>query len=183
VLRSDNGGEYVGREFLAYLTAKGLRAQTTTPYRPEQNGRAERMNRTLMESARSMLHARDLPRSLWGEALTTAAYIRNRCPASVLDGRTPEEAWTGSVPDISNMRVFGCKEYVHVPKEQRGKLDPKAVSCRFVGYCEGSKGWRFYAASGRRLIKSRNAVFLEEEGKKPVDYDKNRPGTSRSLPK
>src|SRR5262249_48118625 len=66
-LHSDNGGEYVGREFLAYLAAKGVRAQTTTPYTPEQNGRAERMNRTLMESARSMLHARDLPRSLWGE--------------------------------------------------------------------------------------------------------------------
>jgi len=180
VLRSDNGGEYTGNKFLAYLAAKGICAQTTTPHTPQQNGRAERMNRTLMESARSMLHARDLPRSLWGEALTTAAYIRNRCPADALGGRTPEEAWTGSVPDISNMRVFGCKAYVHVPNERRNKLDAKAVMCRFIGYCEGTKGWRFYEASGRRLIKSRDAVFLEEDDTKRLDSDGTKPGTSRS---
>jgi len=180
ILRSDNGGEYSSSELLTYLAAKGIRAQTTTPHTPQQNGRAERMNRTLMESARSMLHARDLPRGLWGEALTTAAYIRNRCPAAALRGRTPEEMWTGNVPDISNMRIFGCKAYVHVPKEKRNKLEAKAVECRFIGYCEGTKGWRFYEARTRRLVKSRDAIFLEEASAKISDGDGTKPGTSHS---
>src|SRR5262249_6990065 len=156
VLRSDNGGEYTSRDILAYLAGKGVRTQTTTPYTPEQNGLAERMNCTLMETARSTLHTCDLRRSHWGEPLMTAGYIRNRCPASALDGRTPEEAWKGSIPDISHLRIFGCKAYVHVPKERRDKLDAKAILCRFVGYCEGTKGWRFYQGNGKRIIKSRD---------------------------
>lgn len=67
-LRSDNGGEYISKEFEAYLKSKGINHQLTVPHSPEQNGVAERMNRTLMESARSMIaHAR-LPNRYWGEA-------------------------------------------------------------------------------------------------------------------
>ena len=74
-LRSDNGGEYVSQEFEAYLRSKGIRHELTVPYSPQQNGVAERMNCTLMESARSMLAPAGLPDSYWAEAVATAAYL------------------------------------------------------------------------------------------------------------
>jgi transposase InsO family protein len=77
-LRSDNGGEYNSAKFKKYLAEHGICAQTTAPYTPEQNGVSERMNRTLVECARTMLHAQDMNYTYWAEAVMTAAYIRNR---------------------------------------------------------------------------------------------------------
>ena len=79
-LRSDNGGEYTSRKFEAYLKSEGIRHECTVPKTPEQNGVAERMNRTLIESSRSMLLDARLPQKFWAEAVTTATYLRNRCP-------------------------------------------------------------------------------------------------------
>jgi transposase InsO family protein len=80
VFRSDNGGEYISKEFQGFLKAHDIEKQTSTPYRPQQNGVAERANRTLVEMARSMLHAQNLKKSLWAEVVVNAAYTRNRCP-------------------------------------------------------------------------------------------------------
>lgn len=77
-LRSDNEGEYVSNEFEEYLKSKGIRHELTVPHSPQQNGVAERMNRTLMESARSMIAHAKQPNSFWAEAVATAAYVRNR---------------------------------------------------------------------------------------------------------
>ena len=71
-LRTDNSGEYVSKEFEAYLKSKGIKHQLTTAYTPEQNGVAERMNRTIMESARAMLSHANVPGSFWAEAVATA---------------------------------------------------------------------------------------------------------------
>lgn len=81
-LRSDNGGEYVSEEFQVYLNSKGIRHELTIPHTPEQNGAAERINRTLMESARSMLAHAGLPDSYWAEAVATATYLTNRIPTT-----------------------------------------------------------------------------------------------------
>ena len=82
-LRSDNGGEYLIKEFRSYLKVKGIRHELTIPYSPEQNGVAERMNRTFMESARSLIAHACLPNSYWAEAVASAAYIRNRVQSKV----------------------------------------------------------------------------------------------------
>jgi transposase InsO family protein len=121
VFRSDNGGEYISKRFQGFLKAHGIEKQTSTPYRPQQNGVAERANRTLMEMVRSMLHAQNLKKSLWAKAVVNAAYTRNRCPSKALPSITPEEAWSGRKPCISHMRVFGCIAYAMVPDEKRGK--------------------------------------------------------------
>jgi transposase InsO family protein len=105
-LRSDNGGEYSSNEFKAYLTTNGTGVERTTPYTPEQNGVAERYNRTIHEMANSMMIASGAPISLWGESIMTAAYIRNRSPTHALDGMTPLEALTGEKPDISHEGVW-----------------------------------------------------------------------------
>ena len=86
-LRTDNGGEYVSKEFEEYLKTKGIRHELTVPYSPAQNGVAERLNRTLMESARTMMCLAGLPKSYWAEAVATAAYIRNRVPTKAFEGK------------------------------------------------------------------------------------------------
>ena len=112
-LRSDNGGEYTSKEFVEYFKREGMRHEFTIPKTPEQNGVAERMNRTLEECVRSMLSESNLPKSFWAESISTATYLRNRCPTNALVGMTPYEAWTGDKPNVEHLRVFGCIAYAH----------------------------------------------------------------------
>ena len=138
-LRSDNGGEYIGKIFERWLLENGIRHETTVAYTPEQNGVAERINRTILESARSMMHFASLSLSLWAEACNTAVYLLNRAATKSVDGKTPFEIWKGMKPNLSHIRVFGSTLYVHIPKENRGKLDLKSIKCCHVGYCETQK--------------------------------------------
>lgn len=160
-IRTDNGLEYVNKPFSDFLKNAGIRHQTSTPYTPEQNGAAERLNRTLVERAKCMILNAGLVKFFWAEAIKTAAYIINRSPTRSLLFKTPEEVWTGHKPNISNMKVFGCEAMVHLPKEKRKKWDPKAQKMIFIGYCENTKGYRFILPNTRTIIKSRDAVFLE----------------------
>ena len=64
-------------------------------------------------------------RSIWAESVSTAVYLKNRCPTKAVTGKTPYEAWFGQKPRVDHLRVFGCDAYVHVPKDERGKLDSK----------------------------------------------------------
>ncbi|KAL0419100.1 UNVERIFIED_CONTAM: Retrovirus-related Pol polyprotein from transposon TNT 1-94, partial [Sesamum radiatum] len=95
----------------------------TNPYTPQQNGVAERMNRTLLEKVRCMLISSGLPKSFWGEALVTAAYLINRSPSVPLNGKIPELMWTGHSGDISSLRVFGCSAFIH---QSVDKLEPRS---------------------------------------------------------
>ena len=118
VLRTDNGGEFCSKEFEELCKKCGIAWQKTTPYTPQQNGVAEKMNKTLMERARSMLHGAGLGQEFWVEAVNTACYLVNRSPSSALEDKTPQEVWTGKKPSLSHLRVVGCDAYVHVPKEK-----------------------------------------------------------------
>lgn len=161
-LRSDNGGEYCSKQFSDYLKSHGIVHQTSVPYTPAQNGVAERLNRTLIEKARSMLQQANLCKRFWGEAVMTAIYLKNRSPTVALTGCTPEEAWTGSKVDLSHLRVFGCAAYSLIPEQKRQKLDAKAKSYIFVGYSDTSKGYRLADPSDpRKVILSRNVTFIE----------------------
>ena len=106
ILRSDNGKEYCNKELSNFLAASGIKHQTSTPYTPEQNGLAERMNRTLVERARCMLFEAKLQKSFWAEAVATAAYIINRSPSRVLAEVTPCEKWSGKKPNISHLKIW-----------------------------------------------------------------------------
>ncbi len=101
-LRSDNGGEYISREFKAYLESKEIHHELTVPYSPEQNSVAERLNRTLMESARTMMAHAGLQDCYWAE-VATAAYVRNRMPSrSFKSPVTPYERWYQRKPNIGH---------------------------------------------------------------------------------
>ncbi|KAG7300019.1 hypothetical protein JYU34_017061 [Plutella xylostella] len=163
ILRSDNGKEYVNHSFHNFLRSAGIIHQTSNPYTPEQNGLAERMNRTLVEKAKCMIFNACLQKEYWAEAISTAAYIVNRSPCRGLSSdATPYEVWTGSKPNISHMKVFGCQAMVHVPKERRQKWDPKSRELIFVGYSDTTKGYRFIDPKNKRVIMSRDVVFLED---------------------
>jgi transposase InsO family protein len=125
-IRSDNGKEYCNKEFESFLIRYGIEHQTSTPYSPQQNGLAERMNRTLVERAKCMLFDAQLSKKFWPEAVATAAYIVNRSPTKSVNGKTPIEMWTGKKPNLSNMKIFGSEVMVQVPKEKRQKWDSKS---------------------------------------------------------
>ena len=184
-LRSDNGGEYLSNEFKIYLKSKGIHHELTVPHCPEQNGVAERMNRTLMEMARSMMAHAGLPDKYWAEAVEAAAYIRNRTSTSSIKGfKTPYEVWSGKKPDIGNLKVFGCMAYSHVHDSQRQKLDKKAVKLRFVGYCIQSKGYRLLDEKTSRVFIRRDVIFNEQNfGHKSEVLKQDSPETFEADPK
>lgn len=162
-LRSDNGGEYTSAKFAAYLKAEGVRHECTIPKTPEQNGVAERLNRTLVESSRSMLLDARLPHKFWAEAVSTAVYLRNRCPTNAVKGKTPYEAWYGEKPKVEKLRVFGCDAYSHIPKDERSKFDSKARKCILLGYGQETKGYRLFDPIQGKVIHSRDVRFNENE--------------------
>ncbi len=124
ILRSDNGGEYKSHEFESFCKETGIKRQLTVPYNPQQNGIAERKNRTICEAAKAMMFDQDLPNSLWVEATATEVYIKNRCPHAILEDKILEEAFFGKKLEVGNLSVFGCLVYIHVPKDKRTKMEP-----------------------------------------------------------
>uniref|UniRef100_A0A7N2LG47 Integrase catalytic domain-containing protein n=1 Tax=Quercus lobata TaxID=97700 RepID=A0A7N2LG47_QUELO len=161
-LRSDNGGEYIDGGFSEYCAAQGIRMEKTIPGTPQQNGVAERMNRTLNERARSMrLHA-GLPKTFWADAVSTAAYLINRGPSVPMEFRLLEEVWSGKEVKFSHLKVFGCVSYVHIDSDACSKLDAKSKICFFIGYGDEKFGYRFWDEQNRKIIRSRNVIFNEQ---------------------
>ena len=163
MFRSDNGGEYVSQDLKNVCKDRGITLQPTIPYTPQQNGVAERMNRTIMENVRATLYHLNLPLSLWAEAVNTIVYLRNMSPTSSFKGVTPFEKLFGVKPNVGHLRVFGCTAYAHVPDQKRQKLDPKATKGIFVGYPTGSKGYKIYIPETRQMIRSRDVKFVENQ--------------------
>ena len=114
-----------------------------------------------METTRSMRHHAELPLSFWAEAVSTAVYLRNKSPTSYLKGMTPYERWHGRKAYVSNLKVFGCISYVHVPDQKRKKLDKKSAKSIFVGYPSNSKGYKLYNPETKKMFRSRDVIFLE----------------------
>ncbi|KAF1318440.1 Gag-pol polyprotein, partial [Globisporangium splendens] len=163
VLRCDNGGEYKSAKMSKFCADRGIVQQFTPPYTPQLNGVAERMNRTLVECARCMLEHAKMPKSYWGEAVTTATFLRNRCPSRAVNcDKSPFEVWSGKSPLLTNLKVFVCHAYVHVPSAKRLKLDARSTRCRFLGYSEHEKAYRFEDIASGRVFVSRDAKFMED---------------------
>ncbi|KAH9715665.1 hypothetical protein KPL71_021147 [Citrus sinensis] len=124
-MRSDRGGEFTSKEFLEFCEANEIRRPLTVPRSPQQNGVAERKNKTILNVAKSMLKSKRLPKEFWAEAVACTIYLYNRSPTRSVWGKTPQEAWSGRKPDITYLRVFGSIAHVHIPDKSRAKLDDK----------------------------------------------------------
>ncbi|CAI7888308.1 unnamed protein product [Closterium sp. NIES-54] len=163
VIRTDGGGEFVNNELAKWMKSKGIKHYVTTPYTPQQNGAAKRLNRTLVEAVRSLLQHSKLGSEWWGEASSLAAWIRNCLPTKVLPGTTPFEAWSGTKPNLSRLRTFGCLCYYHVLDPLRHKLQPKARAAIYLGIAANERAWRVWDLSDKRVVTSRDVVFDEDK--------------------
>lgn len=163
IFRSDNGTEYINREFNNFLSSRGIIHQTTCVNTAEQNGVAERKNRHLLEVARSLMFMMNVPKFLWGEAVKTAAYLINRLPSRVLNYKTPIECLSGTNSFIVPPKVFGCTCFVHDYRNSVGKLDPRAVKCIFLGYSPTQKRYRCWSPTERKFFVSMDVTFHENE--------------------
>ena len=163
-LRTDIGGEYLSKEFDYYLQSRGIHHELSAPCSPAQNGVAERINRTLMESARAMMIQAGLSEHYWAEAIATAAYLRNRVPTRSLKKITPYERWYGRKPDLSHIKVFGCMCYAYIPDTNRkGKLSKKAEKLCFIGYSLKTKGYRLIDEGTSKVLVRRDVIFNEAD--------------------
>jgi len=162
-LWSDGGGEYLNTRFKKYLAEAGIQHIVSPLCTPSQNGLAERINRTIMDSARCILEDSKLGNIFWGHAVLTSVHIHNRLPSQSHQDISPREHWTGMEPGIRHLRVFGSTAWVYTPKERRQKLDPKSVRSIFVRYEEvaGSKVYRLFNPVTKGIILSRDVIFDE----------------------
>lgn len=157
-VRTDNGGEYVAKRLGAYFTENGIVHEKTAPYTPQQNGVAERLNRTMLERVRAMLQDCGLKQHLWAEAASTFCYTHN-CTLVGDRDKTPLELFTGRRPNVGHMRVFGSTAYVLVPKALRkSKLDPVSKKGVMIGYQPNSKAYRVLLDSGKNCDQQGCAV-------------------------
>ncbi|OJT02422.1 Copia protein [Trametes pubescens] len=170
-LRADNGGEYVGNAFKAFCKERGIQLQTTSPRTPEQNGVAERQNRSVFDRVRTILIESGLPLNLWGEAVNYIVYTKNRNPTSTLDGLTPFQARYGRAPDASFLHRFGCRAYVYNDHPSRRKLDPRARIGVFVGYADDQKAYWIYFPDTKTVTSSIHVHFHDDAN----GYDGNLP--------
>ncbi|KAG6470938.1 hypothetical protein ZIOFF_072026 [Zingiber officinale] len=160
-LRTDCGGEFIYKPFLKYCKENGILQQFTVRHTPQQNGVAERKNRTIEEMARSMLKGKGLPNKFWAEAVNTTVYILNRSPTKAVQNRTPFEAWYDRKPVVNQLKVFGCVAYARMLPQNREKFDEKGEKFIFIGYSDESKGYRLYNPKTNQLVLSRDVIFDE----------------------
>ncbi|KAL4297238.1 hypothetical protein GQ457_12G012730 [Hibiscus cannabinus] len=164
-LRSDRGGEYLSQDFDELLKERGIVSQLTPPGTPQWNGVSEKRNRTLLDMVRSMMSHTDLPTSFWGYALETAAFTLNRVPSKSVQ-KKPHEMWTGRRPNMSFMKIWGCKAYVK--HQMSTKLEPKSEKCIFVGYPKETKEFLTNSEKGRNIelkeVQQQQDIEPEVEG-------------------
>lgn len=159
-LRTGNGLEYCNNKFDQFCKQSRVKRHRTCTYTPQQNGVAERMNRTIMDKVRCMLAETGLRPEFWSEATSTAVYLINKTHGSSIEFDLPEERWSGGKVDLSHLRKFGCSAYVHRVQE---KINPRAVKGVFVGYPFVVKGYRVWIEDEGKCTTSRNVVFHEQE--------------------
>ena len=177
-LCTDRGGEFTSRQFLEFCNKSGIKRHLTAPYSPQQNGVVERRNRTLMEMTRSMLKATKVPNYMWGEAIRHATYIINRVSTRALMNQTPYESLRGRKPSIGHIRVFGCVAHAKVDSVHLRKLDDRSQALVHLVIEPGSKAYRLYNPTTKRIVVSRDVIFNEKVAWnwKGVDVEENNSG-------
>ena len=157
----DGGGEFASADLLNHLKAKGIVVRKSLPYMHQQNGRAERFNRTLTDKMQTMRLAAGLQNMYWDHAALYALWLYNRVPIKRIAWKSPHEMVYKLLPDMASVRVFGCAAYVRIPPELRvNKLARKAEEMTFIGFSDGMKGYKFLRKNGS-VFMGETAVFDE----------------------
>ncbi|KAK1650742.1 hypothetical protein QYE76_068547 [Lolium multiflorum] len=170
-IRSDNGSEFKNYTLNDFLSDEGIRHQYSAAYTPQQNGVAERKNRTLMDMARSMMAEYKSRYNFWAEAISTACHSSNRLYLRKGLNKTPYEILTGNKPNISYFKVFGCKCFYKIKGVRLSKFAPKALEGIFVGYGAESHTYRVFDVSSGIIIESCSVKFEEHDGSQVGQVD------------
>ena len=162
-LRTDGGGEYCNHNFKNFLQEHGIIHNIICPYNPQSNGKAERMNQSILTGIRSTLIKAGLTQKLWAESLMTVAYILNRLPKTG-QNLTPHEIFFKRKPSAKHLKTFGCLCYAHIDKPNAAnKLDARSKLCIFLGYNRPASGYRLMEIGSNNIIDARNVTFLEDK--------------------
>ena len=177
-LRSDRGGEFISHEFNNFCIEKGIKRQVSAPGTPEQNGIAERRNRSIMDCARTLMIEKKVALKYWKEAISTAVHTLNRVQLKKDSFKTPYELWYGYKPNVSYIRIFGRKFYI-LKESREGKFDVKSDEGIFLGYSCKRKAYRCLNLTTHKVIESAHVKVdefaekaKEESNKEPEDYRK-----------
>nr|KYP63246.1 Retrovirus-related Pol polyprotein from transposon TNT 1-94 [Cajanus cajan] len=167
-IRSDNAKDYFNHGLISFCQKEGIIHESSCVKTPQQNGIAERKNGHLLDQTRALLFQHEVPKRFWGEAVLTACYLINRLPSSILASKSPMEVLSSFYPNVSTSnqlipRIFGCVSFVHVHSGNRGKLDPRALKCVFIGYSSTQKGYKCYHPPSRKFFVSRDVTFFEHK--------------------
>ncbi|GKA57794.1 putative reverse transcriptase domain-containing protein [Tanacetum coccineum] len=162
-IRCDHGTEFKNHLMNEFCAKKGIKREYSIARTPQQNGVAERKNRTLIEAARTMLADSLLPIQFWAEAVNTACYVLNRVLVTKPQMKTPYEILMGRSPNISFMRPFGCPLTILNTLDQLGKFDGKSEEGYLLGYSTSSKGFRVYNRVTRKVQDCLHVDFLEDQ--------------------
>ncbi|GJY03944.1 putative ribonuclease H-like domain-containing protein [Tanacetum coccineum] len=146
-----------------FCREKGIKREYSVARTPQQNGVAERKNRTLIEAARTMLADSKLPTTFWAEAVSTACYVQNRVLIVKPHNKTPYELFRGIKPAIGFMKPFGCHVTILNTLDKLGKFDGKSDEGFFVGYSLSSKAFRVYNIRTRKVQENLHIGFLENK--------------------
>jgi hypothetical protein len=128
---------------------------------PSKNVVGERKNITIVECVRIMFKGKNLPNSLWDEAISIVVHLQNISSMKFLEHKNPYEPFNGYKPTINHLRDFGSKEFSHIPKENRRKLDAKLVKCIFIDYYADHKYYKMYDSITHKFFASRDIIFNE----------------------
>ncbi|KAJ9536753.1 hypothetical protein OSB04_un000057 [Centaurea solstitialis] len=162
-IRSDHGTEFKNSTLESFFEQKGISQNFSSVRTPQQNGVAERRNRTLIEAARSMLSEANLATQFWAEAVNTACYTQNRSLIVKRFRRTAYELFRNRKPSIEHLHIFGCVCYILNNKDSLGKFDSKSDDGIFLGYSSISKTFRVFNKR-RQAIEETIHVKFDESG-------------------
>lgn len=154
-IRCDNGGEFVNNDIKSWCRRKGIVMDITIPYTPQLNGKAERLNRTLLDKARSLIFDSGIEKTFWGEAIRVAAYLLNRCPSETVP-KTPYEIWTNRKPNFKRLQIFGSEAYAKVLGPLK-KLEERSKKYIFIGYA--LNGYRLFDEQKEKIVVYRDVIF------------------------
>jgi hypothetical protein len=174
-LKTDNAKEYVEGVMKIFCEENDIVQETSVPHQPQQNGKIERLNRTIVDMMRSLREKGNIDANRWDYLAICAAYLRNRCTTQVLDGKTPIEALTGEPGRVDHHRVIGCKAQIYIPADNRDKIHAKARSGYLLGYARGDHYLVLIPDQGEgEVVTVSNAVFYEDQFKSATDKRKVR---------
>lgn len=164
ILRSDNAKEYFSSGLSSFLSAHGILHQSSCPHTPQQNDIAERKNRHLVETARTLLLHANVPLQHWGEAVLTSCFLINRMPSSAVDHKIPHSILFPKEPLFHVApRIFVCTCFVHDLSPGLHKLSARAIKCVFLGYSRLQIGYKCYSPVHNRYYISADVTFFEEK--------------------